>query len=143
MSKQTADFIKGDLAPLQKWKSIKALVLDKQIAYFADLIEMVTNGWQWFVLPYFVEEKHPGLIDLIHSALNMSNSIFGIQFEIELASSIAAAVKAKRGHVEDWNQLALECCQGPSLKKGDQYKAIAKFVRLCSGALAAIHFIFF
>ena len=49
----------------------------------------------------FVEEKHPELIDLIQHALNMSNSIFGIQSEIELASSIAAAVKAKGGHVED------------------------------------------
>lgn len=73
----------------------------------------------------------------------MSNSIFGIQSEIELASSIAAAVKAKGGHVEDWNQLALDCCQGPSLKKADQYKAIAKFVRLYSGALAVINLILF
>ena len=70
----------------------------------------------------------------------MSNSIFGIQSEIELASSIAAAVKAKGGH---WNQLALECCQGPSLKKGDQYKAIAKFVRSYSGALAATSYCIF
>ena len=107
-----------------------------------DWHQMCTSGWSWLVLPFYVEERHPDLIDLIQNALNMSNSIFGIQSEIELASSIAAAVKAKGGHVEDWNQLALDCCQGPSLKKGDQYKAIAKFVRLCSGALAVTSYSF-
>ena len=35
--KQIADFIQSDLAPLQKWKGIKALLLEKQIAYCANL----------------------------------------------------------------------------------------------------------
>ena len=37
VSKQIADCIQSDLAPLQKWKGIKALLLEKQIAYFATL----------------------------------------------------------------------------------------------------------
>ena len=60
-----------------------------------DLVNMIQKGWTWLVLPHYVEEAHPELADLAQKALNASNSIYGTQSEMELASSIMNCVVAR------------------------------------------------
>ncbi|CAK9093360.1 Uncharacterized protein SCF082_LOCUS43915 [Durusdinium trenchii] len=72
------------------------------------LKEMATDGWEWIVIPWYVEDAFPKLPATIADALNSVNGIFEAQGELELALTIAnAAVGAE---AFEWDELATSCC---------------------------------
>ena len=78
---------------------------------------MIQKGWTWLVLPHYVEEAHPELADLVQKALNASNSIYGTQGEMELASSIMICVIEHGGKIDDWEQLSFDLWKGHNSKR--------------------------
>lgn len=73
------------------------------------LKEMVTEGWEWVIIPWYVEDAFPGMPAMIADALNSVNGIFEAQGELELALTIANAALRPDGNVE-WDALAASCC---------------------------------
>ena len=77
------------------------------------LKEMASVGWEWLVIPWYVEEAFPKLPAMIADALNSVNGIFEAQGELELALTIAnSAVGAA---TFEWDDLATSCCTSPQV----------------------------
>lgn len=95
----------------------------------AVLKEMATVGWNWVVIPWYVEEAFPKLPAMIADALNSVNGIFEAQGELELALTIANA--AKVGNTFDWDKLASQCYISPQV--AGYAKCIGKLVKNLGG----------
>ena len=97
------------------------------------LREMVEVGWDWVVIPWYIEEAFPTLPALVADALNSVNGIFEAQGELELALTIANA--ATGGASFDWDQLASSCCTSPQVAGYAKY--IGKVVVKTKGTLSS------
>eukprot|EP00435_Cladocopium_sp_Y103_P057254 s392_g19.t1 len=95
----------------------------------AVLKEMATVGWNWVVIPWYVEEAFPKLPAMIADALTSVNGIFEAQGELELALTIANA--AKVGTTFDWDKMASQCCISPQV--AGYAKCIGKLVKNLGG----------
>ena len=93
------------------------------------LREMVEVGWDWIVIPWYIEEAFPSLPAMVADALNSVNGIFEAQGELELALTIANA--ATGGSSFDWDQLASSCCTSPQVAGYARY--IGKLVKNLGG----------
>lgn len=77
-----------------------------------DLKSMVEEGWDWLILPHWVESRFKSLPSFAQQALNISNSIHSLQSEMELALSILKCVSTMPPGSSEWNKVALQCCTG-------------------------------
>ena len=77
-----------------------------------DLKSMVEEGWDWLILPHWVETQFKSLPAFAQQALNISNHIHSLQSEMELALSILKCASALPAGSFDWNKVAMNCCTG-------------------------------
>ena len=61
----------------------------------SQLQTMAQQGWEWVVLPSYLEDAYPMLAALMQSSLNLANEVFECQSELELACSVAEAATFK------------------------------------------------
>lgn len=94
------------------------------------LKEMVTQGWEWVIIPWYVEDAFPGMPAMVADALNSVNGIFEAQGELELALTIANAALRPDGKFE-WDELASSCCTSPQI--APYAKWIGKLVKNLGG----------
>ena len=93
------------------------------------LREMVEEGWDWVVIPWYIEEAFPNLPAMVADALNSVNGIFEAQGELKLALTIANA--ATGGSSFDWDHVSSSCCTSPQVAVYAKY--IGKLVRNVGG----------
>ena len=77
-----------------------------------DLKSMVEEGWDWLILPHWVETQFKSLPAFAQQALNISNHIHSLQSEMELALSILKCANTLPAGSFDWNKVAMNCCTG-------------------------------
>ena len=93
------------------------------------LKQMASDGWEWIVIPWYVEDAFPKLPGTIADALNSVNGIFEAQGELELALTIANA--AVGADAFEWDELATSCCT--SSQVAGYAKWIGKLVKNLGG----------
>ena len=99
----------------------------------SQLQTMAQQGWEWVVLPSYLEDAYPMLAALIQSSLNLANEVFECQSELELACSVAEAAtfKIQNSVPFNWEDVAVATCNGGQIKS--YAKHIGRFVKLYSG----------
>ena len=99
----------------------------------SQLQTMAQQGWEWVVLPSYLEDTYPMLAALIQSSLNLANEAFEWQSELELACSVAEAAtfKIQNSVPFNWEDVAVATCNGGQVKS--YAKHIGRFVKLYSG----------
>lgn len=100
--------------------------------------EMITEGWEWFVIPHGVDSRHPKLAKIGPKALNGSNHVFTEVGELETAMMMAETID----EAEDMDEasvvaLAVENVVGLCVPCASYAKTICEFVKLFGGGLGA------
>ena len=94
------------------------------------LRELVEQGWEWEVLPWYVEHLWPTFPDLAQRALNSEHTSFSMASELETASTIASSVSGS--DPVDWTA-AIDSAKAAMPPCADYIEAVGQFVRLYGG----------
>ena len=104
---------------------------------FADpvLKTMIQDGWDWTIIPSWVDTKFPKFADIAQKALNASNNVASLVGEIELAKTIADIMAD--GTAEGWESMAIAAVQSMNAPAAHYAPVILEFVSQFSGGEGA------
>ena len=105
---------------------LNSLALTASDPEFAALVK---DGWDWEVVPWYVERLWPEFVDLSQGALNAEHTSFSMASELETASTIAAHVDQ---YSQDW-QTAVDRAKSSMPPCTPYIDAVADFVRNYGG----------
>ena len=70
---------------------------------------MLDEGWGWWVVPTWVDEKYEKFSKIAQSALNVSNHVGSVVGELEIAATLADCLNDPAiKHERNWKELCLE-----------------------------------
>ena len=105
--------------------------IDKQKVYSdAVLKRMCTVGWDWWVLPAWVDMYFPSFADLAQKALNASNHVASLVGELEVAKSMADVMEDGG---TDWELQAVAAVESVAAPAAAYCRVILKFVKNFAG----------
>ena len=103
-----------------------------------DLKDLITRGWDWWVLPYICQKIWPKLPDLAQDALNAEHATFSMASELQVMVSAAnrASLDNQHGMEPEWKKINDEvtASQPPCVAYLD---VIVQFVKLYAGGAGA------
>jgi hypothetical protein len=105
--------------------------IDLQKIYKDPIYKMMcTEGWDWNIIPSWIDDKFPAFADIAQKALNASNHVASLVGEIEVSKSIADVMN-DGGH--DWENTALASINSMAAPSAPYANVMLKFVRDFSG----------
>jgi len=79
--------------------------------------DMIQDGWDWTIIPSWIDTEFPKFADIARKAVNASNNVASLVGEIKLAKTIADIMAD--GTAEGWESMAIaavtidECASRP------------------------------
>lgn len=96
-----------------------------------NLSKMLTDGWTWFVVPWWLEDEVPEWPHLAQKALNVHHSVVSSANEVEVAASIAQEISYQGDKVSWSDAIAATAASEPPCK--DYIDTVGKYVKTFGG----------
>ena len=100
-----------------------------------NLSKMLTDGWTWFVVPWWLEDEVPEWPHLAQKALNVHHSVVSSANEVEVAASIAQEIAYQGSNVNWSDALAATAASEPPCI--DYINTVGKYVKTFGGGVDA------
>ena len=97
---------------------------------------MLDDGWDWEIIPAWIDKKYPKFANIGQKALNSSNNVASVVSEMEAAKAIADHMKDCACH-SGWQQEAAEAVASIGAPCAPYCSHIVKFVDTFSGGADA------
>ena len=103
---------------------------------------MIEEGWDWEIIPFYIDEEYPTFAQVAQKALNASNHVASLVSELETAITLASTLEdqgmmANASDEKEWQELALQNVKSACMPCASYAHIIMKFVKQYAGGNGA------